>query len=156
MAGNNDGPVVKEADGGFHPPAELSERAHFTSLEAYQELYQESVGDPDGFWGRVAEDFHWFKKWDKVRSFNFDMDKGAISIKFFEGAKTNITYNCLDRHLETRGDQVAIIWEGNEPGEDAKLTYRELHARVSQFANGLKELGVKRGDAVTLYMPMIP
>ena len=156
MAGNGDASLVKEADGMFYPPSDLSDRAHVKNLEAYQALYQESIEDPDGFWGRVAEDFHWFKKWDRVRSFNFDMDKGAISIKYFEGAKTNITYNCLDRHLESRGDQVAIIWEGNEPGEDAKLTYRELHEQVCRCANALKSFGVKKGDRVSIYMPMIP
>ena len=147
---------VVEQGGKYLPPKDLSAAAHTGSMEAYQELYRQSVEDPEGFWGKVAEDFHWFKKWDKVRSFNFDMDKGDISIKWYEGAKTNITYNCLDRHLETRGDQVAIIWEGNEPGEDAKFTYKELHAQVCKCANVLKSKGVKRGDRVSIYMPMIP
>ena len=82
--------------------------------------------------------------------------KGKVSIKWFKGGKTNITYNCLDRHLETRGDQVAIIWEGNEPGDDRKLTYKELHEEVCKFANVLKANGVKKGDRVAIYMPMIP
>jgi acetyl-CoA synthetase len=81
--------------------------------------------------------------------FNYDVKKGKIDIKWFVGAKTNITYNCLDRHLETRGDQTAIIWEGNEPGEDAKLTYKELHEQVCKFANVLKANGVKKGDRVS-------
>ena len=91
-----------------------------------------------------------------MRSYNYNMDNGPVFIKWFEGAKTNITYNCIDRHLADRGDQIAIIWEGNEPGEDAKLTYSELHEQVCKFANVLKSRGVKKGDCVSIYMPMIP
>ena len=91
-----------------------------------------------------------------MRSYNYNMDNGPISIKWFEGATTNITYNCIDRHLASRGDQTAILWEGNEPGEDAELTYSELHEQVCKFANVLKSRGVKKGDCVSIYMPMIP
>jgi acetyl-CoA synthetase len=156
MAASADTKMVTEVDGKFVPPGDFTERAHVNSLEAYQARYEASVTDPEAFWAEVAEDFHWFKKWDKVRSYNYDMTKGPIFIKWFEGAKTNITYNCLDRHLNTRGDQVAIIWEGNEPGEDAKLTYSELHDQVCRCANVLKSRGVKKGDRVSIYMPMVP
>jgi acetyl-CoA synthetase len=140
----------------FEPPESMRKVAHINSLEQYTGMYNRSIEDPDGFWAEMAEDFHWFKKWDKVRSFNFDVRKGKIFLKFYEGAKTNITYNCIDRHLEKRGDQTAIIWEGNEPGEDSKLTYKELHAEVCKFANVLKKHGVKKGDRVSIYLPMIP
>jgi len=147
---------VVEDNGKFVPPQAIAEKAHSPSFEAYQKLYKESVGNPETFWGQVAEGFHWFKKWDKVRSYNYNMDEGPVSIKWFEGATTNITYNCLDRHLDTRGDQVAVIWEGNEPGEEAKFTYRELHEQVCKCANVLKSMGVKKGDRVSIYLPMVP
>ncbi|MHC4661865.1 MAG: acetate--CoA ligase [Planctomycetota bacterium] len=140
----------------YKPPKKLAEKAYLKSMEEYEKFYERSIEDPEGFWGEIAEQFHWFRKWDRVRSFNFDVNKGPIRIRFFEGAKTNITYNCLDRHLESNGDRTAIIWEGNEPGEDAKLTYRELHADVCRFANVLKSGGVKKGDRVSIYLPMIP
>ncbi|MCK4872890.1 MAG: acetate--CoA ligase [Phycisphaerales bacterium] len=140
----------------FEPVAQFVKQAHITSMAQYEEMYKRSIDDPDGFWGEMADDFHWFKKWDTVRGFNYNVKKGPISIKWFDGGKTNITYNCLDRHLETRGDQTAIIWEGNEPGEDKKVTYRQLHAEVCKFANVLKAHGVKKGDRVSIYLPMIP
>ncbi len=136
----------------FPPPAEVSKQAHIKSMDEYQQMYQRSVDDPEGFWGEIANGFYWKEPWTKVREYDF---KDKISIKWFLGAKTNITYNCLDRHLEQRGDQVAIIWEGNEPGEDAKLTFKELHAEVCKFANVLKSNGVKKGDRVSIYMPMV-
>ena len=140
-------------EGLFHPPAEFVKKAHISSFEQYKEMYDRSLKDPEGFWGEIAErDFYWKEKWTKVREYDF---KGGISIKWFAGAKTNITYNCLDRHLEKRGNQTAIIWEGNAPGEDAKLTYKELHAEVCKFANVLKSFGVKKGDRVSIYMPMV-
>ena len=120
---------------------------------AYQRMYQESVSDPEGFWAKQADEFvHWFKKWDTVCS----GDYFNANIKWFEGARLNVSYNCLDRHLDTRGDQVAIIWESDDPSVDRKITYRELHQEVCQFANALKSRGVKRGDRVCIYMPMIP
>jgi acetyl-CoA synthetase len=140
-------------EGLFHPPADFVKKAHIKSFEQYKQMYDRSIKDPDGFWGEIAEkNFYWKTKWTKVREYDF---KGSISIKWFQGAKTNITYNCLDRHLETRGDQDAIIWEGNEPGEEARLTYRQLHAEVCKFANVLKQYGVKKGDRVSIYMPMV-
>jgi acetyl-CoA synthetase len=119
----------------------------------YQEMYKRSIEDPDGFWSEQADKFvTWFKRWDRV--LDWDFTKGHI--RWFEGAKLNVSYNCLDRHLETRGNQVAIIWEGDNPAEDRKLTYKELHEQVCRFANALKGLGVKKGDRVSIYLPMIP
>ncbi len=140
----------------FEPSAEFSEKAWIKSFDQYREMYDRSVADPDGFWAEVAEDFHWFQKWDKVRDYNYDTREGKVFIEWFKNAKTNITYNALDRHLETRGDQVAIIWEGNDPDTDRKITYKELHEQVCRFANVLKAHGVKKGDRVSLYMQMIP
>ncbi|MCY3682158.1 MAG: acetate--CoA ligase [Gemmatimonadetes bacterium] len=147
---------VVEQNGQYIPPENLSTNAHVPSIDAYGQQYEKSVADPEAFWAEIANSFHWYKKWDTVRSYNYNIDNGPISIKWFEGAKTNITYNCIDRHLASRGDQIAIIWEGNEPGEDAKLTYNELHEQVCKFANVLKSRGVKKGDCVSIYMPMIP
>ena len=147
---------VVEKNGTYIPPETLSAAAHVPSMDAYRQQYALSIADPEAFWAGVADSFHWYKKWDAVRSYNYDMDQGPISIRWFEGAKTNIAYNCIDRHLKSRGDQVAIIWEGNEPGEDAQLTYKELHEQVCKFANVLKSRGVKKGDCVSIYMPMIP
>ncbi|MCK4758087.1 MAG: AMP-binding protein, partial [Thermoplasmata archaeon] len=133
-------------------PEAMRQRAHINSMEEYKRMYEESIIDPDGFWSKIAENFTWFKKWDKVRSYDFV--EGHI--KFFENAKTNLSYNCLDRQLETRGDQVAIIWEGNEPTDGSKLTYKELHTEVCKFANVLRKMGVKKGDRVCMYMQMLP
>ncbi len=137
----------------FSSPRAFQAKAHIPSIEQYREMYQRSVDDPDGFWTEMADQFFWQKRWSKVREYDFSNE---ISIQYFVGAKTNITYNALDRHLKTRGDQEAILWEGNEPGEDARMTYRELHAEVCKFANVLKTYGVKKGDRVSIYMPMIP
>jgi len=136
----------------FEVPDRVRERAHIKSMEKYKEMYDRSISDPDGFWTEIAERIHWFEPFTKVRDFDFVNGK----IKFFEGGKTNVSYNCLDRHLGTRGDKVAIIWEGNEPSETKTFTYKELHREVSKFANVLKEKGVKKGDTVTIYLPMIP
>ena len=141
-------------EGLFHAPAEFKKTAYINSFAMYEQMYRRSIGDPEGFWGEVAErDFFWQRKWTRVREYDF---QDGISIKWFQGAKTNITHNCLDRHLAQRGDQTAIIWEGNEPTEDRKLTYRELHAEVCKFANVLKQFDVKKGDRVSIYMPMVP
>jgi acetyl-CoA synthetase len=120
----------------------------------YKEMYAASIKDPEKFWGEEAKKrIHWFKPFTKVKNTSFD---GDVSIKWFEDGKTNISYNCVDRHLEKRGDQVAIIWEGDEPTEDKKITYKELHAEVCRWANVLKKQGAKKGDRITIYMPMIP
>jgi acetyl-CoA synthetase len=123
------------------------------SFEQYQETYQQSVNEPEKFWAGIAENFLWKKKWDKVLSWNFT----EPDIKWFEGAKLNITENCLDRHLIENGDKPAIIWEPNDPGKDSiTLSYKVLHDSVCRFANVLKKNGVKKGDRVCVYMPMVP
>jgi len=138
-------------------PEKMKAKAYIKSREEYDKMYQRSLEDPDGFWAEIAEEYiSWNKKWDKVMDYNFDMRKGDIFIKFFEGGKLNVSYNCLDRHLETRGDKVAIQWEGNEPGEDNGITYKKLHEEVCKFANVLKSHGIKKGDRVCIYLPMIP
>ena len=138
-------------------PDAVRERAYIKSREEYDKLYKRSIEDPEGFWGEIAEEYvEWFKKWDRVENYNFDHRKGPISVKYFEGGKLNVSYNCLDKNLATRGDKVAIQWEGNEPGEDKAYTYKMLHEEVCKFANVLKSHGVKKGDVVTLYMPMVP
>ena len=132
-------------------PAETAAKAHIDA-EKYAAMYRQSVDDPEGFWAEQAKAFvTWSKPWDKV----LDWDFTAGKIRWFEGGKLNVSYNCLDRHLETRGDQVALIWEGDDPNEAKQVTYRELHAEVSKFANVLKSRGVKKGDRVCIYMPMI-
>jgi acetyl-CoA synthetase len=136
----------------FKPNEEFVKKAHIKSMDEYNRMYRESIEHPDKFWGKMAEDFKWFKKWTTVREFDFVEG----NIKFFEGGKTNVTYNCLDRHLEKRGNQIAYLWEGNEPGEDRKITYKELHTEVCKFANVLRKAGVKKGDRVCMYMQMIP
>ncbi len=135
-------------------PAEFAARAHIDAAR-YEEMYRRSVEDPDGFWAEQAEQFvTWYRRWDRVSDWSFDPDN--LYIRWFEGGQLNVSYNCLDRHLETRGDQTAIIWEGDDPAEDRRITYRELHAEVCRLANVLKSRGVKKGDRVCIYMPMIP
>ena len=137
----------------FNPPASFANKAHIKSMDEYKKMYERSIKDPEGFWGEIANGFYFKQKWNKVREYEW---RDKIVVKWFLGAKTNIAYNCLDRHLEQRGNQVAILWEGNEPGEEAKLTYKQLHTEVCKFANVLKKFGIKKGDRVTIYMPMIP
>ena len=139
----------------YYPPESVSSKAHIASMEQYREMYEHSVNSPDEFWAEQAERFCWFKRWDQVRSYNYDVTQGDIQIEWFKGGQCNITSNCLDRHLEKRGGQTAILWEGNEPGENKSLTYRELHQEVCKFANVLKSHGVKKGDRVSIYMPMV-
>ena len=139
----------------IHPvSAEFAAQANINA-EQYKEMYQRSIDDPDGFWAEQANKYvSWFKPWDTVSDWSFN--KEDLHIEWFKNAKLNVSYNCLDRHLEKRADQVAIIWEGDSPDEDRKITYRELHEEVSRFANVLKERGVQKGDRVSLYLPMIP
>ena len=131
--------------------AEIADKAHITA-DRYQKLYQQSIDDPEQFWSEQAKKFlQWSKPWDTTLT--FDYPKGEIS--WFKGGELNVSVNCLDRHLATRGDQTAIIWEGDEPTTDKKITYTELHQQVCQFANVLKAQGVKKGDRICIYLPMI-
>ena len=139
----------------FPPPAALSAKAHIKSIEQYEALHKQSLDDPETFWGDVASQFHWFKKWDRVLEWN------RPDAKWFVNGKTNVAYNCIDRQVKAGlGDKVAIVWEGevlvDGKPEIRKYTYNDLLREVSKFANVLKGLGVKKGEIVTLYMPMIP
>ena len=145
----------KESIDLVHPPVSVSSNAHIGNMHAYLEQYKRSIEEPSDYWGEIAENFHWFKKWNQVRSYNYNMDKDRIDISWFEGAKTNVCFNCVDRHLEIRPNKTAIIWEGNEPGEDNTMSYRDLHRQVCKFANVLKSRGVRKGDRVSIYMPMV-
>jgi len=122
-------------------------------LAEYRKLHRRSLEDPEGFWGEIAEQFSWFKKWDRVSRWNWE---DGVEAKWFEGGKTNLTFNCLDRHLEARGEQTAILWEGNDAKEQRKISYRELFEAVNRLANALKSLGVEKGDRVAIYMGMVP
>jgi len=138
----------------YDVPGDFAAQANITEAD-YNTMYQRSIEDPEGFWAEQAEKFvTWYKPWDKVLDWSYDVNN--LYIKWFEGGKLNVAYNCIDRHLESRGDQVAIIWEGDDPKDDKKITFRELHEQVSKLANVLKERGVKKGDRVCIYMPMIP
>ncbi|MFH1484071.1 MAG: acetate--CoA ligase [Chloroflexota bacterium] len=136
----------------FYPPEELSENAHIKSPDAYKKIYQRSVDDPEGFWAEMAEQLHWYKKWDRVLVEDFKEAKH----QWFVGGKLNVSYNCLDRHLKTwRKNKAAIVWEG-DIGDSRTLTYQQLHGEVCKFASVLKKHGVKKGDRVSIYLPMIP
>ena len=136
----------------YKVPIDVAKRA-FIDAEKYQKIYARSINESDTFWGEQAEEFlTWFSKWDKVQQWDYN----DVNIKWFTKAKLNVSYNCLDRHLEKRGDQIAIIWEGDEPDVDKRITYRELHAEVCKLANVLKSRGIKKGDCISIYMPMIP
>jgi len=137
----------------FLPSEQASSKAYIGSLSKYNKIYNRSINDPDQFWSEVAEDLTWTKKWNNISQFDF-VDG---HIKWFEGGKLNVSYNCLDRHVEAGfGQQTAIIWEGNDPTESINITYSDLLERVQRFANALKSLGVKKGDRVCIYMQMIP
>jgi acetyl-CoA synthetase len=138
----------------YEVPAEFAANANISESQ-YKEMYQRSVDDPEAFWSEQAEKYlSWFKPWEKTLDWSFKEDD--LHIEWFKGGKLNVSFNCLDRHLDSRGDQTAILWEGDDPGQDRKISYRELHADVNRFANALKERGVKKGDRVSIYMPMIP
>jgi acetyl-CoA synthetase len=135
-------------------PAATAAQAHINAGQ-YAAMYQRSMDDPDSFWAEQADQFlSWQRKWDKVSDWSFDA--GNLHIKWFEGAKLNVSYNCLDRHLEKRGAQTALIWEADDPAVARHISYAELHAEVCRFANVLKTRGVKKGDRVCIYLPMIP
>ena len=121
--------------------------------DRYLELYQQSITNPEAFWAEQAQRIDWIKPFSKVKDVSWSRED--LHIRWFEDGVLNASWNCLDRHLEKRGDQVAIIWEGDDPARDAHITYRELHRRVCRMANVLKALGARRGDRVTIYLPMI-
>ncbi|XP_055508662.1 acetyl-coenzyme A synthetase, cytoplasmic isoform X2 [Leucoraja erinacea] len=142
----------------FHGAADLAQRAHVPSFQKYKELYLQSIHNPQEFWGKIAKDFYW--KTPQTGSFldyNFDHTKGKIFIKLMEGATTNICYNLLDRNVYEKklGDKIAFYWEGNEPADSMEITYKELLQQVCKFANVLRAQGVKKGDGISIYMPMI-
>jgi len=132
---------------------EWAKRA-FADNDKYLQMYRESIENPDAFWGREGKRLDWITPYTRVK--NASYGPGDVSIKWYEDGVLNVSANCIDRHLETRGDQVAIIWEGDDPSVDKKITYNELHENVCRFANVLKSMGAKKGDRITLYMPMIP
>ena len=136
----------------FPVPAALAESA-WCDEAAYNEMYTRSIEDPEGFWAEQAKRLDWIETWSKVKTVDFT---GDVTIRWFEGAKLNACVNCIDRHLPARADQIAILWEGDDPMVDAAITYAELHEKVCRFANLLKAQGVGKGDRVTIYMPMIP
>lgn len=136
----------------FSPPEELSRSAHIKSLDEYRKIYQRSIDDPEGFWGELSEQLDWFEKWDQVLVEDF----GEGKHQWFVGGKLNVSYNCVDRHVKTwRKNKAALIWEG-DGGDNRTLTYQELYHEVNKFANVLKKHGVKKGDRVSIYLPMIP
>ncbi|XP_011033712.1 PREDICTED: acetyl-coenzyme A synthetase, chloroplastic/glyoxysomal isoform X2 [Populus euphratica] len=139
------------------PSDDFARQAHVSSPQQYLEMYKRSVEDPAGFWSDIASQFYWKKKWDQPAcSENFDFRKGNISIQWFKGGLTNICYNCLDRNIESgNADKIAIYWEGNDPGFEDSLTYSQLLDRVCQLSNYLEDVGVKKGDAVVIYLPML-
>ena len=141
------------ADKVYEVPAAWTKRA-FIDAAKYRAMYDRSLADPNGFWAEEAKRIHWFRHFTKVKNTSFDPHD--VSIKWFEDGTTNAAYNCIDRHLATRGDQVAIIWEGDDPEESKKITYKELHDQVCRLANVLRNRNVEKGDRVTIYLPMIP
>jgi len=134
----------------FEPSPEYRQKAHIKSLEEYERLYARAEADPEAFWAEIARELHWFKPWDKV------LEWKAPWAKWFVGGEINLSYNCLDRHVQTwRKNKAAIVWEG-EPGDTRTLTYQQLLSEVERFANVLKSLGIKKGDRVAIYMGMVP
>ena len=137
----------------YEPPDGIKMKAYIKKMEEYRELYQKSIDDPAKFWGELAEQLDWYKKWDKVLEYDFNKPE----IKWFKGGKLNVSYNCLDRHLNHwRSNKVALIWQGEPLEENRIFTYQQLHYHVCKFANVLKKFGVKKGDRVSIYLPMIP
>ncbi len=132
---------------------EWKAKAHVDN-DTYLEMYKHSINDPDGFWGEQGKRLDWMKPFTKVKNTSFDYDN--VSIKWYEDGELNVCVNCVDRHLESRGDQTAIIWEGDDPSVDKHISYKELYEEVCKLSNAMKDLGVKKGDRITIYMPMVP
>jgi len=140
-------------DKAYYPNSEISSKAHIAKMEQYKEIYERSIDEPIAFWEETAKRISWYEPWHTVR--NYDFVNG--NIEWFSGGKLNASYNCIDRHIEDgHGEQTAIIWEGNDPNQSRRFSYIDLLKEVSQFANALKDLGVRKGDRVCLYMQMIP
>ncbi|HSM41436.1 MAG TPA: acetate--CoA ligase [Afifellaceae bacterium] len=138
----------------IHPVSQEWAKRAFVDEAGYKAMYEESVSNPEGFWGEQGKRLDWIKPYSKVKNTTFEYPD--VSIKWFEDGTLNVSANCIDRHLEKRGDQVAIIWEGDDPSDDKKITYRQLHEEVCKLANAMKDAGAKKGDRITIYMPMIP
>ena len=136
----------------FKVPETLQKTAYVKGVDEYNKIYKRSIDDPEGFWAECAEQLHWYKKWDKVESSDFKNAK----VEWFRGGKLNVSDNCLDRNLATRKDKPALIWEGEPEGDSKTFTYQQLHDEVCKFANVLKKKGIKKGDRVSIYLPMIP
>ncbi|KAL0377233.1 UNVERIFIED_CONTAM: Acetyl-coenzyme A synthetase, chloroplastic/glyoxysomal [Sesamum radiatum] len=149
--------LASEEDDLIVPSQDFSAQAHVPSPDKYLEMYKSSIEDPAGFWSDIASQFYWKQKWGQpVYSENLDIRKGRIHIEWFKGGITNICYNCLDKNIAAgNGEKIAIYWEGNEPGVGASLTYNQLLQRVCQLANYLKDIGIRKGDAVLIYLPML-
>ena len=142
--------TVMREDRLFQPSEEFASRARIGSLAQYEQIWNEAKQDPEAFWGKLAQELHWFEPFGEILQWS------EPDARWFVGGKTNASYNCLDIHLAgPRADKTALIWEG-EPGDQRTLTYRELHVEVCKFANVLKSLGIEQGDVVSIYMPMVP
>src|SRR5262249_31115166 len=140
--------VLKETRS-FPPTADFAAKAHIKSVTEYEAVWKRAADNPEKFWAEQAESLTWFAKWNKVLEWNEPF------AKWFLGGKINASYNCVDRHLELHRNKAAIVWEG-EPGDTRVLRYQDLHREVCKFANALKKIGIKSGDRVTIYMPMVP
>ena len=136
----------------FPVSAEIANSAWIDN-DTYLTMYQASVDDPEAFWGEHGKRIDWMKPYTKVKDVDY---RGDVRIKWYYDGTLNVSYNCVDRHLESRGDQTAILWEGDDPSDSLTITYRELHEQVCRLANAMKAEGIKKGDVVTIYMPMVP
>lgn len=151
----SDSPQAATGANIYPPPADFVRRAHINSLEQYREMYQQSIDDPEKFWAKESKRIDWIEPYTNLKDVSFAQDD--VHIRWFEGGKLNACYNCVDRHLDEHGDRTALIFEPDDPSNDARhITYRELYEEVNRFANVLKKHGVKKGDRVTIYLPMIP
>ncbi len=138
----------------FYPVDDATRSRALIDAERYEDMYRQSVEDSEKFWAEQAGRIDWIKPFTQVKDVSFAKDD--LHIRWYHDGTLNVCYNCVDRHLESKGDDTAIIWEGDDPARDLTITYRELHERVCRFANSLKALGAKKGDRITIYMPMIP
>jgi len=138
----------------IYPVPDVWKKRAFITAEGYEQAYAQSISDPDSFWRHEAKRIDWIEPFSKVKNTSFS--EADFGIKWFEDGALNVSANCLDRHLPERANDIAIIWEGDDPSQQRRITYGELHAEVCRMANVLKELGARRGDRVTIYMPMIP